>query len=62
MFGYIIDWSLAARGADGRLIEVNPAATGLSRYATEIVRQPAARALPEIAARYASARLAFDQE
>jgi NAD-dependent deacetylase len=51
-FGYIIDWSLAARGERGELIEVNPAESELSRYATEIVRQPAATALPNLAARF----------
>ncbi len=38
VFGYIVDWSLAARGEHGALIEVNPAESELSRYATEIVR------------------------
>ncbi|MGH9200037.1 MAG: SIR2 family NAD-dependent protein deacylase [Vicinamibacterales bacterium] len=51
-FGYIIDWSLAARGERGELIEVNPAESELSRYATETVREPAAKALPEIAFRF----------
>lgn len=51
-FGYIVDWSLAARGDYGELIEVNPAESELSRYATEIIRQPAAKALPKIAARF----------
>jgi NAD-dependent deacetylase len=46
-FGYIIDWALrASRGAE--LIEVNPEETPLSRFATQMVREPAAIALPRI--------------
>ena len=46
-FGYIIDWALrASRG--GKLIEVNPEETRLSRFATLLVREPAAIALPRI--------------
>jgi NAD-dependent SIR2 family protein deacetylase len=46
-FGYIIDWALrASRG--GELIEVNPQETPLSRFATRLVRKPAAIALPRI--------------
>jgi NAD-dependent deacetylase len=52
LFGYIVDWSLTARGERGELIEVNPTESELSRHATEIVREPAAQALPEIAARF----------
>ena len=51
-FGYIIDWSLAARGEQGKLIEVNPAESELSRYATEIVREPAAKAVQRLAAQF----------
>jgi NAD-dependent deacetylase len=51
-FGYIVDWSLTARGERGQLIEVNPAGSELSGHATEVVREPAAKALPEIAARF----------
>jgi NAD-dependent deacetylase len=51
-FGYIVDWSLTARGECGDLIEVNPAESELSRHATQIVREPAAKALPDIAARF----------
>ena len=50
-FGYIVDWSVAAMGESGELIEVNPESSGLSRYATEVIREPAARALPRIAER-----------
>jgi NAD-dependent deacetylase len=46
-FGYIIDWALrASRG--GVLIEVNPEETPLSQFATQLVREPAAIALPQI--------------
>jgi NAD-dependent deacetylase len=46
-FGYIIDWALrASRG--GELVEVNPEETPLSRFATRLVREPAAIALPHI--------------
>jgi NAD-dependent deacetylase len=47
-FGYIIDWALRG-GRDGaELIEVNPEETPLSRFATRLVREPAAIALPRI--------------
>ena len=49
-FGYIIDWAI--RGSPesfrGELIEVNPEETPLSRFATRLVRKPAATALPRI--------------
>ena len=49
-FGYIIDWAI--RGSPesfrGELIEVNPEETPLSRFATRLVREPAAIALPRI--------------
>jgi NAD-dependent deacetylase len=47
-FGYIIDWALRASGARGHLIEVNPEETALSQFATQLVREPAARALPRV--------------
>ena len=47
-FGYIIDWALRARAPNGELIEVNPEETPLSRFATRLVREPAAIALPRI--------------
>jgi NAD-dependent deacetylase len=47
-FGYIIDWALRASHHGGKLIEVNPEETPLSRFATRLVRQPAAVALPRI--------------
>ena len=52
VFGYIVDWSLIARGSSGTLIEVNPAASQLSMYATEVLRVPAATAMPAIASRF----------
>jgi NAD-dependent deacetylase len=47
-FGYIIDWALRARRRGGELIEVNPEETPLSRFATRLVRKPAAVALPHL--------------
>jgi len=47
-FGYIIDWALRARVPDGELIEVNPEETPLSQFATRLVREPAAIALPKL--------------
>ncbi len=48
MFGYIVDWARRGRAEDGRLIEVNPAETALSKFATEVIREPAATALPRV--------------
>ena len=48
LFGYIVDWALRARSNGGELIEVNPEETPLSRFATQLVREPAAIALPGI--------------
>ena len=47
-FGYIIDWALRASLRGGSLIEVNPEETPLSRFATRLVREPAAVALPRL--------------
>jgi NAD-dependent deacetylase len=47
-FGYIIDWALRASHRGGELIEVNPEETPLTRFATRLVREPAAIALPGI--------------
>jgi len=47
-FGYIIDWALRARAPNGELIEVNPEETPLSRFATRLIREPAATALPRL--------------
>jgi NAD-dependent deacetylase len=45
LFGYIVDW---ATRAGGKLIEINPDETPLSKFATEHVPEPAAIALPRI--------------
>jgi len=47
-FGYIIDWALRPSRDGGELIEINPEETPLSRFATRLVREPAAIALPRI--------------
>lgn len=47
-FGYIIHWALRASHHGGELIEVNPEETPLSQFATRLVREPAAKALPRI--------------
>jgi NAD-dependent protein deacetylase/lipoamidase len=47
-FGYIIDWALRASGGGGELLEVNPEETPISQFATQLVREPAAIALPRI--------------
>jgi NAD-dependent deacetylase len=44
-FGYIIDWALQGCRDGGELIEVNPEETPLSRFATQLVREPAGIAL-----------------
>ena len=48
LFGYIVDWATRARGQNGELVEVNPDETPLSRFATKLVREPAAIALPRL--------------
>jgi NAD-dependent deacetylase len=47
-FGYIIDWALRGSRDGAELVEVNPEETSLSRFATRLVREPAAIALPRI--------------
>jgi NAD-dependent deacetylase len=47
-FGYIINWALRGSRDGAELIEVNPEETPLSRFATRLVREPAAIALPRI--------------
>jgi NAD-dependent protein deacetylase/lipoamidase len=47
-FGYIIDWALRGRHDGTELIEVNPEETPLSQFATRLVREPAASALPKL--------------
>jgi NAD-dependent deacetylase len=47
-FGYIIDWALRAISSNGELVEVNPEETSLSQFATHLIREPAAVALPRL--------------
>ena len=47
-FGYIIDWAVRGSRDGGELIEVNPEETALSTFATRLIREPAAIALPRI--------------
>jgi len=47
-FGYIIDWALRAIASNGELVEVNPEETSLSRFATHLIRERAAVALPRL--------------
>ena len=47
-FGYIIDWALRGSRDGAELIEVNPEETPFSRFATRLVREAAAIALPRI--------------
>ena len=55
-FGYIIDWALRARAPNGEFIEVNPDETPLSQFATQLVREPAAVALPKLVGHFISQR------
>jgi NAD-dependent deacetylase len=45
-FDYIQQWALAGRGHNGWLVEINPHETVLSPKADQVIRQPAAAALP----------------
>ena len=47
-FGYIIDLALRAISSNGELVEVNPEETSLSQFATHLIREPAAVALPRL--------------
>ena len=47
-FGYIIDWAVRSAGKCGQRIEVNPEETPLSQFATRLMREPAAIALPRL--------------
>jgi NAD-dependent deacetylase len=47
-FGYITDWAVRAAGDRGELIEINPDETPLSQFATKVIREPAAVALPRL--------------
>jgi len=48
LFGYIIDWAVRAADGKGHLIEINPDETPLSKFATKLIREPAAIALPRL--------------
>jgi NAD-dependent deacetylase len=50
-FAYIVEWTRRAKGRSGRSMEVNPEPSALSFLATEVIRQPAALALPRLVAR-----------
>ena len=56
LFSYIVKWAVDAKAVAGHLIEINPEETPISAYATEIIRQPAATALPTLVADIASSR------
>jgi NAD-dependent deacetylase len=47
-FGYIIDWAVRSSADGTELIEVNLEKTPLSEFATQLVREPAAVAMPRI--------------
>jgi NAD-dependent deacetylase len=47
LFGYIVDWAVRAARDGGELVEINPAETQLSPFATQSIREPAAVALPK---------------
>jgi NAD-dependent protein deacetylase/lipoamidase len=47
-FGYIVDWALRASTGGGQLFEVNPEETPLSTFATQLVHEPAAIAVPRL--------------
>ena len=48
LFDYIVNWARAAKGKSGRLIEINPEETTISRFADETIRAPAALVLPKL--------------
>jgi NAD-dependent deacetylase len=48
MFGYIVDWAMRASEAKGRLVEINPETTGLTKYASESIKEAAGTAVPRI--------------
>jgi len=54
LFGYIVRWATDAKGATGRLFEINPEETPVSAIATEAIRRPAAMALPALVAQLTS--------
>ena len=53
LFGYIVDWAVRANRG-GELIEVNPEETPLSQFATRLLREPAAIALPKLVCHFIS--------
>lgn len=54
LFGYIVQWAVEAKAAAGQLIEINPEETPISAFATEVIRRPAAVALPALVAKLTS--------
>jgi NAD-dependent deacetylase len=48
VFDYIRDWALRASANGGELIEINPDQTELSPFAQQVIREPAAVALPRL--------------
>ena len=52
VFGYIMNWAIRAARNGGELIEINPAETQLSSFATHCIRGPAAVALPNLIAAF----------
>jgi NAD-dependent protein deacetylase/lipoamidase len=48
LFSYIIDWASRGVGDSGRLVEINPDVTAISRFAIETIREPAGKVLPEL--------------
>ena len=53
-FGYIVDWALRAGRNGADLIEVNLEETRLSEFATQLMREPAAIALPKLVDQFIS--------
>jgi NAD-dependent deacetylase len=50
-FDYIVRWALVAKGAAGRLIEINPEETPMTKFATQVIHTPAAQSLPALVER-----------
>jgi len=48
VFGYIVEWAVRAAAEKGRLIEVNPKVTPLTRFASESFRESAGSVLPKL--------------
>jgi NAD-dependent deacetylase len=47
-FDYIVDWAVAARGKNGRLVDVNTSESTVSSLADEFIQEPAGIALPKL--------------